>query len=86
MRPSSTTTGGPGGPDPAHEILAFTEELASSPGSGSIIDRLGAGHEPDGQGWCRHAAHAHRWDRHPCAVLRFVALVGEASDRPRTRR
>ena len=86
MRSSGTTTGGPRGPDSAREVLAFTEELAFSPGSGSILDRLSAGHEPDGHGWCRHAAHAHRWDRHPCGVLRLVALVGEASDRPRTRR
>ena len=85
MRSSSATAGGQRGTDPAGEVLAFTEELAFSPGSGPILDRLSAGHEPDGNGWCRHAAHAHRWDRHPCAVLRFVALVGEASDRPRTR-
>jgi hypothetical protein len=72
-------------PAPPDDVRRFAEELAATPSSASIVDRLQAGHEPDEDGWCRHTAHAHRCERYPCTVIGLVALVGEASERPRGR-
>jgi hypothetical protein len=64
-------------PSTAHpdSRTAFARELASHPDHDGITARLRAGHEPDERGWCRHGAHAHRWEHHPCSVLLLADLV-----------
>lgn len=59
----------------ADAYVAFLRELAAVPDRSGLTDRMEAGHEPDPHGWCRHAAHSHRWERHPCSTLRLVALL-----------
>ncbi len=61
---------------PADEVFAsFVHELARSPQRSLILTRLTDGHHPDPHGWCGHPAHDHRWERHPCAALRFAEWV-----------
>jgi hypothetical protein len=69
-------------PRPADVFRSFAHELALSPQTPDILDRLREGHEPDLHGWCSHPAHAHRWERHPCTMLRLADLV-EADPRVR---
>ena len=62
-------------PDPYDVYTAFVLELASSPDCGAVLNRLREGHLADARGWCSHAGHAHRWEPHPCSILRLAALV-----------
>lgn len=66
-------------PDPDEVFQAFVRELASS-AQPDLLDRLKQGHVPDEQGWCRHTAHEHHWEHHPCASLR-LALLAEVQQR-----
>jgi hypothetical protein len=54
---------------------AFVVELAASPDCVALVNRLREGHLADARGWCAHASHAHRWEPHPCPILRLAALV-----------
>ena len=67
-------------PPPAQARIAFARLLAARPDHRDILTRLRAGHEPDQQGWCRHGAHAHHWERYPCAVLGLAELIDAATD------
>jgi hypothetical protein len=60
---------------------AFVHELATQPGRAELLGRLRSGHLPDRHGWCDHASHAHRWERHPCWIVQLANLV-EAIGRP----
>ena len=71
----------PAGAGPAEVFRTFVSELAASWQKSEMLDRLRQGHGPDRHGWCSHPAHAHRWERHPCAVVRLAYLV-ENLDRP----
>ena len=62
-------------PDPYDVYTAFILELASSPDCGTLLNRLREGHLADQRGWCTHPSHAHRWEPHPCPILRLAALV-----------
>ena len=62
-------------PDPYDVYTAFVLELASSPDCGALLHRLREGHVADQRGWCTHSSHAHRWEPHPCPILRLAALV-----------
>jgi len=62
-----------------HAYRAFVHELAQDPARSALLARLRTGHQPDRDGWCIHAAHAHRWERHPCSILQFVDLVEDDS-------
>lgn len=64
---------------PLDARTAFALELAAHPDHHDITARLRTGHEPDGYGWCRHGAHAHRWEHHPCSVVRLADLVDRAA-------
>jgi hypothetical protein len=66
---------GPAAPHPAEVFRSFVRELALSPQGPDMLSRLRQGHEPDRHGWCSHPTHAHRWERHPCAMLQLAALV-----------
>ena len=65
----------PAGAGPAEVFRTFVSELAASGQKSEMLGRLRQGHEPDRHGWCSHPAHAHRWERHPCAVVRLANLV-----------
>jgi hypothetical protein len=65
----------PVGPRSAEVFRTFVAELASSPQGPDMVDRLRQGHQPDQHGWCSHPAHACRWERYPCLVVRLAALV-----------
>lgn len=72
-------------PPPRHPASAvqpvyesFVGELASGPDRDGLLDRLTRGHQPDEHGWCAHPGHSHRWESHPCPVLRLAALVADA--------
>ena len=56
-------------------FASFVQELARSPQRSHILTRLTDGHHRDPHGWCDHPAHDHRWERHPCAALRFAEWV-----------
>jgi hypothetical protein len=60
-------------PRPAEVFRSFVRELARSPQGPDMVGRLRQGHEPDRHGWCRHPAHAYRWERYP--TLRLADLV-----------
>jgi len=62
-------------PDPYDVYTAFVRELASIPDCGALVHRLREGHLADQRGWCTHPSHAHRWEPHPCPILRLAALV-----------
>jgi hypothetical protein len=66
---------GPAGPRPAEVFRSFVSELAAFAHGPDLLDRLRQGHEPDPHGWCSHPAHAHRWERYPCAMVRLANLV-----------
>ena len=66
---------GPVGPRPAEVFRTFVSELAASRQGPDMPDRLRQGHVPDRHGWCGHPAHAHRWERYPCAMVRLATLV-----------
>ena len=66
---------GPAGPRPAEVFRTFVSELAAFQQAPDMVDRLRQGHEPDRHGWCSHPAHAHRWERYPCAMVRLATLV-----------
>ena len=74
---------GPADPRPAEVFRTFVSELAASRQAPDLVDRHRPGHEPDRDGWCGHPAHAHRWERYPCAVVRLATLVGDAALRER---
>lgn len=62
-------------PDPYDVYTEFVLELAASPDCGALVNRLREGHLADARGWCTHSGHAHRWEPHPCPILRLAALV-----------
>ena len=64
-------------PSTAHpdSRTAFARELACHPDHHAITVRLRAGHDPDQHGWCRHGAHSHHGEHHPCSVVRLADLV-----------
>jgi|RhiMethySRZTD1v2_1073278.scaffolds.fasta_scaffold3728278_1 hypothetical protein len=66
---------GPAGPRPAEVFRTFVSELAAFRQAPDMVDRLRQGHQPDRHGWCSHSAHAHRWERYPCAMVRLATLV-----------
>jgi hypothetical protein len=61
--------------EPYDVYTAFVVELAASPDCAALVNRLREGHLADARGWCTHAGHAHRWEPHPCPILRLAALV-----------
>ncbi|NMH98597.1 hypothetical protein [Pseudonocardia acidicola] len=68
-------------PLPDDVFRSFVRELAARTDKLDMLGRLRRGHQPDRHGWCEHPEHAHRWERHPCPVLRLADLV-EATDEP----
>lgn len=66
-------------PHPDEVFQAFVRELASC-AQPDLLARLKQGHTPDEQGWCRHTAHEHHWEHHPCTSLR-LALLAEVQRR-----
>jgi hypothetical protein len=68
-------------PDPYDVYTAFVRELASSPDCCALLNRLREGHVADQHGWGTHSGHAHRWEPHPCPILRLAALVESAVPR-----
>jgi hypothetical protein len=77
----SSASAGP----PAVDVFgAFVRELALFPQGPDMLDRLRKGHAPGRHGWCSHPAHAHRWERYPCTILRLADLVEglDVRDRP----
>ena len=62
-------------PDPYDVYTEFVLELAASPDCDALVNRLREGHLVDARVWCTHSSHAHRWEPHPCPILRLVALV-----------
>ena len=62
-------------PDPYDVYTEFVLELAASPDRDALVNRLREGHLADARGWCTHSSHAHRWEPHPCPILRLAALV-----------
>jgi len=71
-------TADPQRPSPQEMYWSFVRELARSPHSAEMLDRLRHGHEPDEHGWCGHPSHAHHWERHPCSTLELTAFVDTA--------
>ena len=67
-------------PRPSQARIAFARVLAARPDHRDILTRLRAGHEPDQHGWCRHGAHAHRWERYPCPVIALAELINAAAN------
>ena len=67
----------PVGPRSAEVFRTFVSELATCRQGPEVVDRLRQGHQPDPHGWCSHPAHAHRWERYPCVVVRLATLVEE---------
>jgi hypothetical protein len=61
--------------EPSDVYTEFIRELAANPDCSVLVNRLREGHLADPRGWCTHASHAHRWEPHPCQILRLVALV-----------
>jgi hypothetical protein len=74
---------GPAGPRPAEVFRTFVSELAAFRQAPDMVDRLRQGHEPDRHGWCSHPAHAHRWERYPCAMVRLATLVEDVEGHSR---
>jgi hypothetical protein len=54
-------------------------ELAQNPDQAALLAGLRTGHDPDQDGWCRHPAHAHRWERHPCWILQLIDVIEDSS-------
>lgn len=63
---------------------SFVAELAAGPGHAELLGRLVAGHVADDRGWCAHPSHSHRWEAHPCPVVRLARLVERAAARRRS--
>jgi hypothetical protein len=70
-------------PHSAEVFRTFVSELATSRQGADMVDRLRQGHQPDQHGWCSHPAHAYRWERYPCAVVRLATLVGDVEGHAR---
>ena len=73
----------PVGPRSAEVFRTFVSELATCRQGPEVVDRLRQGHQPDQHGWCSHPAHAHRWERYPCVVVRLATLVEDVDGRAR---
>ena len=71
----------PVGPRSAEVFRTFVSELAASRQGPDVVERLRQGHQPDRHGWCGHPAHAYRWERYPCVVVRLATLVEDVDGR-----
>jgi hypothetical protein len=64
--------------DPSEPYDVYTEfirELAANPDCSALVNRLREGHLADPRGGAPTPATPHRWEPHPCPILRLVALV-----------
>lgn len=65
---------------PVRSMLTVARALAAAPDHSLIGRRLSTGHRSGGDGLCRHPAHRHRPETHPCSIVRVVTLVERLTD------